>query len=220
MDLFAVRHVVLPILPLRSALIGVLGVQPYLAFYSVLSVGLLAGVIMAYKAAPKVDLFEPNTAMRHASLTLMLMSSFLTVARIALRNPSLVPAEKLGWRPEAKGVIKITRHPLMWGIALWGFSHALANVHAAALAMFGGMAALAVAGALHIDFRKREILGDTWPDFEKQTSFIPLAAIAMGRVRMKKGEIFWWPPLLAIAVYVGLLTAHGVLGREFFPVWF
>ena len=145
---------------------------------------------MAYKAAPKVEIFEPNTAMRHASLTLMLMSSFLTVAGIASRNPSLVPAEKLGWRLEAKGIFKINYHPLMWGIALWGFSHDLANGHAAALALFGGMAALAVAGALHIDFRKRETLGDTWLDFEKQTSFIPLAAIAVGRIRMEKGEIF------------------------------
>ncbi len=192
MGLFAVSHVVLPILPLRSALISVLGEQLYLAFYSILSIGLLAWVIMAYKAAPKVELFEPNTAMRHASLTLMLMSSFFTVAGIASRNPSLVPAEKLGWRPEAKGIFNITCHPLMWGIALWGFSHALANGHAAALALFGGMAALAVAGALHIDFRKRKTLGDTWLDFEKQTSFIPLAAIAAGRIRMEKGEIFWW----------------------------
>ena len=108
----------------------------------------------------------------------------------------------------------------MWGIALWGFSHALANGHAAALALFGGMAALAVAGALHIDFRKRETLGDTWLDFEKQTSFIPLAAIAAGRIRMEKGEIFWWQTLLAVAVYVGLLKVHGELGREIFPIWF
>ena len=167
MSLFAVSHVVLPILPLRSALINVLGEQLYLAFYSILSIGLLIWVTMAYKAAPTVELFEPNTAMRHASLMLMLMSSFLTVAGIASRNSSLVPAEKLGWRPEAKGGFKITRHPLMWGIALWGFSHAIANGHAAALALFGGMAALAVAGALRIDFRKHETLGDTWLDFEK-----------------------------------------------------
>ena len=57
MGLFAVSHVVLPILPLRSALISVLGEQLYLAFYSILSIGLLAWVIMAYKAAPKVELF-------------------------------------------------------------------------------------------------------------------------------------------------------------------
>ena len=65
MGLFAVSHVVLPIHPLRSALISVLGEQLYFAFYSILSVGLLAWVIMAYKAAPKVEIFEPNTAMRH-----------------------------------------------------------------------------------------------------------------------------------------------------------
>ena len=103
---------------------------------------------------------------------------------------------------------------------MWGFSHALANGHAAALALFGGMAALAVAGALHIDFRKRETLGHTWLDFEKQTSFSPLAAIAAGRIRMEKGEIFWWETLLAVVVYFGLLKVHGVLGREIFPIWF
>ena len=76
MGLFAVSHVVLPIPPLHSGLIRVLGEQLYLAFYSILSIGLLAWVIMAYKAAPKVELFESNTAMRHAPSKLMLMSSF------------------------------------------------------------------------------------------------------------------------------------------------
>ncbi len=218
MALFVGTHIGLPHPNLRKALVGWFGEWGYLAAYSVLSIGLLAWVINAYKAAPHIELFSPNVAMRHASLTLMLIASFLLVCGFAQRNPSTVPAAKLGWRPADRGIFKITRHPVMWGVAFWGCSHALANGHVAALILFGGMALLAILGAAHLDWRKRRALGEDWLAFEAKTSFVPLVAIAAGRVRTERGDIPWWQSLLTVAVYAFMLFAHARLGRDVFPL--
>ena len=150
----------------------------------------------------------------------MLIASFLIVCGFVGRNPSTVPGAQLGWKPEATGVFKITRHPVMWGVAIWGTSHALANGHGAALVLFGGMALLAILGAWHLDRRKREALGDEWRAFEAETSFVPLMAIAAGRTRMERGDIPGWQTLTAIAVYMLMLFAHARLGRDVFPIGF
>ncbi len=218
MGLFIASHVLLPMVGVRRALVRTSGEKVYLIAYSALTVALLIWVVKAYNAAPIVAVFEPNTAMQHGSLTFMLIAVFLLVSGVLTRNPSMVPAESLGWRPEAKGVFKITRHPVMWGIALWGISHLLANGHIAALLLFGGMTALALAGAAHIDHRKRTTVGDDWLRFEAQTSFVPLVAIAMGKVRMERREIPWWHTVVCIIVYVGLLAGHAFVGIDVFPL--
>jgi uncharacterized membrane protein len=218
MALFVGTHIWLPDPPVRRVLARVLTERGYLAAYSLLSIALLAWVINAYKAAPHIEVIVPNTGMRHASLTVMLIASFLLVCGFVQRNPSTVPAAQLGWKPEVKGIFKITRHPVMWGVALWGISHSLANGHAAALILFGGMSVLALVGALHLERRKRATLGDDWMAFEAGTSFVPLFAIAAGRTRMERGEIPWWQTLLAIAVFAGMLYVHARLGRDVFPM--
>ncbi len=89
------------------------------------------------------------------------------------RNPSTVQAAKLGWKPDASGVFKITRHPVMWAGILWSVAHMLANGDLAAIILFGGIGVLSLLGALHLDRRKRAALGDEWIAFQAETSFIP-----------------------------------------------
>ena len=45
----------------------------------------------------------------------------------------------------ARGIIRVTRHPLMWGIMLWGALHLLAAA-TCSLVFFGGFVALAGIG--------------------------------------------------------------------------
>ena len=220
MGLFIVSHLVLPAAVLRHPLTRVLGEWGYLVGYSLISVALLAWLINIYKATPYIEIFTPNTAMRHASLTLMMLASFFMAGGLFTRNPSTVQGAKLGWKPQAKGIFKITRHPVMWGVALWGVSHVLANGHAAALIFFGGMAIIAIGGAMHLDHRKRMSLGDEWTAFEAETSFVPLVAIATGKIRMERGEIPWWQSLIAVGLYIGMIAGHAALGRDVFPLNF
>jgi uncharacterized membrane protein len=42
------------------------------------------------------------------------------------------------------GVLRITRHPMMWAFGLWACSHLIANGDLASLLFFGAIAALAL----------------------------------------------------------------------------
>ncbi len=106
------------------------------------------------------------------------------------------------------GMLKVTRHPMMWGIGLWGISHLLVRGNGAAMVLFAAMTALALLGALAIDARKRAGLGDAWTAFEAETSFVPLAAVLSRRTRVTLGEIGWWRIALGGALYGVLVFAH------------
>jgi len=220
MALFVGTHIGLPEPKLRNAVTARIGENGYLAVYSVLSIVLLAWVIIAYKAAPYVEIWIANTGMRHASLSLMLIAAFFLITGMTTRNPSTVQAAKLGWKPDASGVFKITRHPVMWAGILWSVAHMLANGDLAAIILFGGIGVLSLLGALHLDRRKRAALGDEWAAFQAETSFIPLGAIATGRTRMERGEIPWWQSLGAVVLYIAMLFVHARLGYDVFPLAF
>src|SRR5690606_26978594 len=78
-----------------------------------------------------------------------------------------------------------TRHPLMWGIALWAISHAAINGDARTVLLTSGMALLALVGAKLQDGKLARRLGAPWAGFEAQTSFIPFAAMLSGTARLR-----------------------------------
>ena len=210
-------HIGLSVSSFRATMIGKLGKWVYLALYSVFMTGLLAGLISAYMAAPQVPVFEPGIPLKHGALTLMLISVYFIVVGYTTPSIVLLGAEELGLAKGPRGILKITRHPVLWGVAIWAVTHMLANGDAAALIFFGGMAVLAVAGAAHMDRRKRLQLGAEWDEFAAATSFWPLAAIITGRTRVEPSEIRWWQTAAALLVYAGLLYGHAVAGRNVFP---
>jgi len=216
--LFAATHILLPMTGLRGALIARLGQWGYLGFYSLIAVVTLAWAIQAYAVAPETELFVPNTAMRHASLTVMVFAVYLVVGGYTTPSPTMMGMQQTGLQHGPRGVLKITRHPVMWGVALWGFSHVIAHGTAAALVFFGGMAGVALAGAVHIDRRRQTDLDDSWADYAGQTSFIPLGAVLTGRAQVVKGEVRWWQTGLALVLYAALLALHGpVIGISVTP---
>jgi len=179
----------------------------------------MAWMVLAYGDAPRTVLWEAHTAIRHGSLTIMLLAFFLLVCGATTRNPGIMDMEEKGLQTGAIGILKITRHPVMWGMALWGVSHALANGHQEGLIFFGSLAALALVGASHIDYRRTLSLGDRWRDYMAVTSHVPLGAILSGRAKVGKGEIKWWQTLLSIALYASFLFSHETLfGRYVLPI--
>ncbi len=218
--LFVGLHLFLSSRTVRRPLIGRLGKWGFTGVFAAISAALLTWSISAYLAAPLVGLYEPNTAMRHASLSLMLFAAFFVVAGYTTPNPGIVGMETRGLQSGARGILKITRHPAMWGVALWGISHILGNGHLAALIFFGGFIILALAGAAHIDAKRRAKHGADWQAFEDATSFWPMGAILAGRTRMERGDIRWWQSLLSIALYIGMLWMHARMGRDVFPMAF
>jgi uncharacterized membrane protein len=207
--LFIASHLVLSMPELRQALVGRLGERGFRAVYSLLAIALIVWVAMAYRDAPVDDVWLPPIGLMHLALAIMPFACLLVVAGMSTPNPSALGGdtpEVLDREPV--GILKVTRHPVMWGIALWGIAHLLANGDAASLMLFGGMTVLALAGAGAQDTKKRAQLGRRWNDFVARTSYLPFAAMAAGRTRLRLVEIGWWRIAAALALYALLLILH------------
>lgn len=206
---FVASHLLLSSLRVRTPLIGALGERGFRAGYSLLAIALLAWVVTAYNAAPVVALWVPPVGLRHLSLLLMPVACILLVAGLTTPNPTAVGADTAGHIARGPvGIFRITRHPVMWAIALWGIAHVLANGDAAGLILFAGLTILAMAGAAHSDFRRQAVLGERWTAYRAQTSFIPFKAILAKQTPLRPGEIGLARLAGGLALFATLFFAH------------
>jgi uncharacterized membrane protein len=199
-------HVLVSGTPLRGRLVAAIGEGPYRGLFSLASAAALIWMGFAYGRAAHVPLWDLGSGARHLAAALMLVAVYLVVAGLATRNPTAVGQKIAGAETEpARGVIRITRHPFLWGVALWGIAHLLANGHLAGLLLFGSLTLLALVGPHLIDAKLRARAPDAWRRLAEKTSWLPFAAIAQGRNRLAWRELGWWQPLLALALYLVLL---------------
>jgi uncharacterized membrane protein len=195
--------------PLRAAIAGAIGEGGYLVAYSVVAFATIIWMSMAYGKAPTEPLFE---GLRLAPAILMPFAFILAACGILSRNPTAVGAARLLKDAEpARGIIRVTRHPLMWGFILWSTAHILARGELKSLVFFGSFLILASCGALLIDARKSRTLGDDWRRFARATSYFPFLAIAQGRNRLDLREIGLRNPLIGLALYGAFFWFHPMI---------
>jgi len=189
--------------PLRPALVNAMGEWPYRGLYSLVAFLTLGWMIWAYVAAPRELLWIGNRPIAYGVMPL----AFILITCGYWRNPTMVGADKLLKSTDpARGMIRITRHPIMWGIMLWAAAHIAARGDAKGLIFFGSFILLAVVGTLAMDARKKS--NPDWPRFAAVTSHIPFVAIAQGRNRIVWREIGWLRPALGLAVFFLVLLFH------------
>jgi len=111
-------------------------------------------------------------------------------------------------------MVRITRHPFLWGVALWALVHLIVNGDLASLILFGSLLVLALGGTAAIDAKRRRSFGEQWMQFAAVTSNVPFAAIVAGKNRLGPAvvEIGVWRPLVAIVVYAVAFYLHGRVG--------
>jgi len=212
-------HMVLSHGAIRRGLVGKLGLRAHRFVYSLISIVAMAWLVLAYGHAPFQTVFEPSIRLQHMPLSMMFVAALLIVGGYTIANPSAVVLEDLKFRGPLSGTLKITRAPVMWGVAIFAFAHMLANPDAASLIFFGALLFLAIAGGWHLDRRKQAEGGETWRELCVQTSFWPLKAIVSGRTRLSFSDLSWWRLGLGLALYGGLLFAHKlVIGVTAFPL--
>ena len=189
--------------PLRPVLVSKLGEWPYRGVYSVVALITLVWMIWAYRVAPPEPLWN---GAREIAFVLMPIA-FILLACGYWRNPTMVGADKLLKSEDpARGVIRITRHPIMWGIMLWAAAHMVARGDLKSLVFFGAFLVLAAVGTLAMDARKKT--NPDWPRFAAVTSHIPFVALAQGRNRIVWREIGWLRPAIGLAVFFAVLLVH------------
>jgi uncharacterized membrane protein len=194
--------------PLRKPLVETIGEKAYLGAYSAVSFVTLGWMGWAYVHAPYLALWQ-IPGVRQWPLLVMPFALILVAAGVMTKNPSAVgQAGALKSGEPAWGIIRVTRHPVMWGIALWAAVHALARGDAASLVFFGSFLVLALAGTRLIDARKADELGAEWARFAAVTSNVPFTAIVEGRNRFVASEIGAKRLLVGLALFGIVLVAH------------
>jgi uncharacterized membrane protein len=192
--------------PLRPALVAAMGEWPYRGLYSAVAFVTLGWMIWAYAAAPREILFS---GFPKASLVLMPIA-FVLLACGFSRNPTIVGADRLLASDEpARGVIRITRHPIMWAFMLWAAAHIAARGDTKGLIFFGGLLLVAALGTIFMDQRKKSNPG--WARFAAVTSHIPFIAILEKRNRVAWREIGWVGPLIGLAAFIAVFFLHPLL---------
>ena len=114
----------------------------------------------------------------------MPIACIFAIAGVSTRTVTSVGGETMS--PEdarPAGILTVTRHPLMWGFALWALAHLATNGNMASLIFFGGFAFLALAGMAHIDHRRQSVMGSDWGPVALTTSAIPSSPISKGERR-------------------------------------
>ena len=210
---FLLLHLLVSGTRVRDAATGAVGERAYMGLFSLASVAILAWVILAFGAAHRAAintvLWSATPATRDIQLLAQLIAFLLVIPGLATPNPTSVRQEGVLERPDPiKGMVRITRHPFLWGVAIWAAGHLLVNGDIAGVVLFGAMLALSLFGAASIDAKRRRTLGGTWEAFAARTSSVPFAAILAGRQKLDLAEIGWWRPLLAIAIYALALLGH------------
>jgi uncharacterized membrane protein len=195
--------------PLRPALANAIGEKGYLGLYTLVAFLTLGWLIWAFGKVPPEPLWP---GLRLAPAIAMPFAFVLLACGLLSRNPTLVGAEKLLRQAEpARGILRVTRHPMMWGFILWSGAHILARGELKATVFFGSFLVLAALGALLIDRRKEKTLGEDWQRFAKATSYFPFLAIAAGRNRFDAKEIGWRNPAIGLALYALFFWFHPLL---------
>ncbi|MFQ5786157.1 MAG: NnrU family protein [Alphaproteobacteria bacterium] len=210
--LFVAGHLVLSSRPLRPVLIAHLGEGGFRALYATIALVTLVWLIAAYASAPRIVLWPDSAAARILPLVVMPFAAILVVCGLTTRSVTAIGGEAFAGGPApAPGILKVTRHPFLWGVALWALVHIPPNGDVASLALFASFAGLAFAGMGHIDRRRAAALGAAWGPIALTTSVLPFAALLSRRARLDVAEIGVWRLAGGLVLYAALLFGHGWL---------
>ena len=162
--------------PLRAGLVTRLGEAGFTIAYTIVSLLTFGWMIWAYpdaSAEAPARLWDAGRWGFVVATLLMWLGSVLFMGSLR-RNPALPrPGKRIERIDDPNGVFAITRHPMMWGFALWAIVHAIVNPTEAGLVLSFAIAFLALVGAVMQDKKKEMLLGDLWRGWKSKTSFMP-----------------------------------------------
>lgn len=187
---FALSH------PLRGPIIKRLGAGGFAGVYSLVALATFAWMAMAFRAVPAgaVPWWNGTHDLAWAIATvIMLPASVLFVGSLRGNPATPVPgADKLA-RHRPTGVYLVTRHPMMWGLALWSLAHILVSPTPRVGVLTFAIAILALVGALMQDSKKLRTMGQSWELWEKRTSYAPrfIALPGAGAFAWVGGTLLW-----------------------------
>ena len=192
---------------LRDAVVTRIGDQRFRGLFSLLSILSIGFLVWAWHSAETTPLWYTPAWLRWVLVFVMLPAFVLFVASVSQRNPTMIGGETAVAEP-ARGIVRITRHPMLWSFALWAAVHLIGNGDTAAIVFFGTFLVTALAGMPSIDAKLARRDPATWQTLSAATSVVPFAAIAEGRNRFVPSEIGWLTPLISLVAWAVVLWLH------------
>ena len=219
---FLAIHLLVSGTRLRDAIAGTIGEQAYLAAFSIASAVGIVWLALSFNSATSLGsqvLWDFGPGVRHLGILLIAIAFLLAVPGLLTPNPTSVGMEKLVTKSlPVTGVLRITRHPFLWGVAIWSAFHLLANGDAASVLFFGTFLVLAISGTFSIDAKRKRKWGVAWEGFASTTSNIPFVAILTGRNTLILTELLTYRQILAVLVFGLVLLTHAwAFGASPFP---
>ena len=190
---FLGSHMLFSRTKIKPYLVARIGMKAYLIAYSILSVVLLWWLIDTARMAPRTILWPWNHGLYWFPAIMMPFAFILLAAGFIVENPlSIAPREQGFIAAEPGLMVALTRHPLLWGFALWSASHLIVNGEFPLALMFFIFLAFSLAGIPLIDRkRKRELGPARWHDLARHTHPVLFCSIALrtGRFRMTRRDL-------------------------------
>ncbi len=195
---FAMSH------PFRAPLVKVLGAGGFMIAYSLVSAACMAWMYFAFVGTPAgAPLWGDYGDAVWVVASIVTLVAMVLFAGSFVGNPALPApgAEKAALR-EPSGVFRVTRHPMMWGFALWALAHLIAAPTARTVVVALAIGVLALVGAHLQDRRKEALMGDAWQRWEAKTSYWP----QLGKL-LSAGPVAW---VGGLAVWLGASWLHAM----------
>ena len=152
--LFVGSHLVLSH-PLRDGLAGRLGERGFQIVYSVVAIATLILVVQAWRGMPpEPPLWIVDDPLWILASLIVLFASILFIGSL-IGNPALpAPHAARDAAAAPRGVFAITRHPMMWGFALWAIAHVMVMPTPGQIILSATIAFLALVGSAGQDAKK------------------------------------------------------------------
>ncbi len=184
--------------PLRRSLTGRLGEKGFLGLYSLVSLIGFGWMMWEFSRAPMGAMYWAPTDLIWIVASILTLLAAILFAGSFSGNPALPDPGGDSIRTLAAkvptGVFRVTRHPMMWGFALWGLSHMLVAPRMDSFLFNGSLVFLALAGSYGQDRKKAATMGNAWTKWERQTSYLPRLS-QLGRIELRTlliGAVFWF----------------------------
>jgi uncharacterized membrane protein len=147
--LFLGAHLSPGVLGLRDRLVGRLGEGRFLGVYIATSVTGMLCIIVGKVIAPVVNVWYPPAWGREAAFLLVAVGFILFAALLLPTN-----------------IRRLTRHPMLWGMAAWSAGHLLANGDLASMITFGGFGGYALISIWSLTRRGAEKSTTKYPPWQ------------------------------------------------------
>lgn len=217
--LFVGSHLILSH-PLRAPLAGRMGERGFQIVYSVVAIATFILLVQAWRGMPpEPPLWAVDDPLWMLASLIVLVASVLFMGSL-IGNPALAaPGAEKAAAADPRGVFAITRHPMMWGFALWALAHALVMPTPGQLVLSAIIAFLALVGSAGQDAKKAQLMGAAWQGWAARTSFVPFARQVSGASPWRDAVPRGHALLGGIALWLAATWAHGALGYMVAGIW-